>query len=372
MDALDPVSLGKPAAPATRLQRLRWVPARALLLPLLLLMGACAAAPRRAEAPVAPAPRLLVVTTALPLTLFSRAVAGDCAEVRSLIPEGLDPHDLQARPADLLLLRRAAVLVRNGLGLDDNVKPWIASAANADLQVVDTSAGVAALPSTSTATSPATGAESGASGRPADPHGASPEPAGHADGHGHAEPDAHGHAHQHGPLNPHIWLDPRRAEQQLSAIRDALVRADPACAATYRRNADAYAAQLRQLDQQIASQLAPYRGRTLVTYHAVAPYFAERYGLRAEAVVDQPGQPPAPAELQRLARTVRSQRLQALLAEPPQPSPALQALARDLGLKLLLFDPLETTSPQAATDPGTYLTVMRRNAAAVRGVFSGP
>ncbi len=315
-----------------------------LLLPLALLLGACTNASRREASPV------LVVTTALPLTLFSRAVAGDCAEVQPLIPEGLDPHDVQARPADLLLLRRARVLVRNGLGLDDYVTPWIAAAAARDLRVVDTSAGVAALP--------------------ADVDGSASHSPGEA-GHGEAGHGDAGHSHSHGPLNPHIWLDPRRAEQQLNAIRDALVQADPACAAAYRRNASAYAGQLRQLDQQIAAALAPYRGRTLVAYHDVAPYFAARYGLRAEAVVAKPGQPPAPAALQRLHRTVQSQGLRALLAEPPKPSPALQALARDLGLQLLLFDPLETASPQAADDPNTYFTVMRRNALAVRGVFAG-
>lgn len=336
-----------------------WRPLLALL-PLAPLLGACAT-----PSPQATASRLQVVTTALPLTLLSRAVAGDCAEVQALIPEGLDPHDVQARPADLLLLRRARVLVRNGLGLDDYVKPWITSAAPPDLRVVDTSQGVAALPSA------AGDAEADAPSRDND-HDHDQDPGGHSP----VEPDQHGtkdqHRHSHGPLNPHIWLDPQRAEQQLNSIRDALVQVDPGCAATYRRNASAYGQQLRALDRQIAAELAPYRGRTLVTHHDVLPYFAQRYGLQAAALVEQPDQPPTPADLQRISRLARQQGLRALLSEPPRPSRSLEALARDLGLRVLSFDPLETAPAAAAADPDTYLRVMRSNAATVRQAFAGP
>ena len=329
------------------------------LLALAALLGSCSAP----SPPQATAPRLQVVTTALPLTLFSRAVAGDCADVQPLIPEGLDPHDVQARPADLLLLRRARVLVRNGLGLDDYVTPWITSAASPELRVVDTSKGVATLPS-------ATGeAEADAPGQDHD-HAHDhddPSPVEH-DQHG----DEHQHRHSHGPLNPHIWLDPQRAEQQLNTIRDALVQADPGCAATYRRNASAYGQQLRALDQQIGAELAPYRGRTLVSHHDVLPYFAQRYGLQAAALVEQPDQPPTPADLQRISRLARQQRLRALLSEPPRPSRSLETLARDLGLRVLSFDPLETAPAAAAADPDTYLRVMRSNAATVRQAFAGP
>jgi zinc/manganese transport system substrate-binding protein len=58
-----------------------------------------------------------VVTTFLPITFLTRAVAGECAEVRALVPPAVGPHDFQARPGDLLALQRARVLVKNGLGV---------------------------------------------------------------------------------------------------------------------------------------------------------------------------------------------------------------------------------------------------------------
>ena len=289
--------------------------------------------------------RLRVATTVLPITLFTRAVAGDCAEVVSLLPASAGAHDFQARPADGVALQQARVLVKNGLGLEDFLHKLQASAANPDLVVIDASRNVTPL--------------AGAA-----------QPRVDRDAHGHG--GDHGHGHDHGPVNPHVWLDPLRAVQQVETIRDGLVRADPRCAPTYRSNATAFIARLRQLNRQLADQLAPYRGRTLVAFHDVAPYFAERYGLKATFLVDVPAMNPSPADLQRVAGTVKRHQLRALLSEPQQGQRSLNALARDLGIGVKVFDPLEIASEAEARQPDTYLKVMARNGDQVRAVFTGP
>lgn len=286
-----------------------------------------------------------VVTTFLPITLFTRAVAGDCAEVTALIPPNSGPHDFQARPADLAALQQARVLVKNGLDMEGFLEKLLASASNPQLTVVDTSRGVATL-----ASSP----------QPA------PEQSKQAK-HDHS----HDHSHDHGAVNPHIWLDPLRAVQQVEAIRDGLVKADPSCAKDYRRNAATTINQLRQLDREIADQLKPYRGKTFVAFHDVAPYFAERYGLKVTFLVDIPQLNPSPVDLQRVTAEVKRSQLKALLSEPQQGNRSLNALARDLGVNVSVFDPLETASEQASRDPATYFQVMRRNVANLRQAFGG-
>lgn len=284
--------------------------------------------------------RLQVVTTFLPITLFTRAVAGECATVTALIPPNTSPHDVQARPADVARLSQAAVLVKNGLGMEDFLVKLVASAENPDLRVIDSSTGVATLEN--------------------------PEPAPDHHDHGH-----HDHGHAHGPVNPHIWLDPLRAVQQVETIRDGLAQADPACAEGYRRNAAAFTAQLRGLHAELATQLRPFRGKTFVAFHDVAPYFAERYGLKAAFLVDVPELNPSPADLRRVAEVVKASDLQALLSEPQQGQRSFNALARDLGVRISEFDPLETGSEEASRAPDTYLLVLRRNAANLVQAFGG-
>lgn len=344
--------------PPWRARSLSAVLAGALALPLL---GGCAARPPGAAAgravpagqglPMRPTPaRLPVVTTILPITLFTRTVAGDCAEVTPLIPPASSPHAFQARPADLLALRRARVLVINGLGMEGFLERLIRAAENPTLLVIDANRDVTPL------SLPA--ADHGDHGHDGEPHG---------------RERGEGEARAGAPIrNPHSWLDPLRAVQQLETIRDGLIRADPACAAGYRRRAAAAITQLRQLDRDIAAQLAPYRGRSFVAFHDVAPYFAARYGLKAAFLVDVPEVNPSPRDLRRVAALVQNSQLRALLSEPQQGDRSFNALARDLGVRLSLFDPLETAEPGAPLDLSTYLRVMRRNTTDLRQAFGGP
>jgi zinc/manganese transport system substrate-binding protein len=313
----------------------------ALLLALAALLGACAFSPPPSDTADSTS-RLKVVTTILPVTLFTRAVAGRCATVTPLIPPTMGPHDVQARPADLAALRHARVLVKNGLEMEGFLDKLVAAADNPRLLVIDSSRGIATLHS------------------PEKPRAAE---AGHGSG------EAPGHGHSHGTVNPHIWLDPLRAAQQVETIRDGLVKADPGCAVDYKRNADAFLRQLRGLNSEIAGQLKPYRGQTFVAFHDVAPYFAERYGLQATFLVDVPEVNPSPADLRRVSAEVKRSQLKALLSEPQEGNRSFNALARDLGVTISVFDPMETASEQAARDPATYFKVMRRNVADLREAF---
>ncbi|AKN60507.1 zinc transporter substrate-binding protein [Synechococcus sp. WH 8020] len=281
--------------------------------------------------------KLNVVTTFLPITLFTEAVAGECATVTALIPPNLGPHDFQATPSDIAALSKASVLVKNGLGMEYFLDKLTDSAENDSLQVIDTSRGVAVIESDE-------------------------DEGGDHD---------HDHDHDHGEVNPHIWLDPLRAVQQVENIRDGLVKADPDCADGYTQRASAYSDQLKELNTTFATQLKPFSGKTFIAFHDFAPYFAERYDLKAEFVVDVPEMNPTPADLQRVSNRVEQTQLKALLSEPQEGDRSFNAVAEDLGVNVVTFDPLETGSEEASKQPDTYFKVMKSNVASLIKAFGG-
>ncbi len=313
-------------------------PALALAAGLSGLLLGCRPALQAPETQAGRADRPSVVTTFLPITLFTRAVAGDCAEVTALIPAATGPHDFQARPGDVAALKNARVLVKNGLEMESFLDKLVKGAEIPGLKVIDSSRGIPTLEN--------------------------PEASGEARAEAH---DNHGH--EHGPTNPHIWLDPVRAAQQVDNIRDGLIAADPACADGYRRNAAAFSGQLRQLNTDFEKQLAPFRGKTFVVLHDFAPYFADRYGLKASYLVDVPEQNPSPADLARVAETVKRTQLRALLSEPQQGNRSFNALAGDLGIPISVFDPMETGTEEASRNAATYGAVMRRNVSDLVSAF---
>ncbi len=137
-----------------------------------------------------------------------------------------------------------------------------------------------------------------------------------------------GDHHEHGEFNPHIWLEPKRAIQQVENIRDGLIAVDPAGTADYTANAAAYIAELEALDAEIAADLTPYVGKTFVAYHDFAPYFADSYGLKAEFLVDVPSENPSPKDVKKVVDLVEASNLKTLLTEP-QAGQRLEALATD-------------------------------------------
>ncbi|MBK8023908.1 MAG: zinc ABC transporter substrate-binding protein [Chloroflexi bacterium] len=70
------------------------------------------------------------------------------------------------------------------------------------------------------------------------------------------EEEGEEHAHEHGEFDPHVWHDPNNAVVMVENIRAALAAADPANADTYSANAEAYTAQLTDLDAAIREQVA--------------------------------------------------------------------------------------------------------------------
>ncbi|NJL54028.1 zinc ABC transporter solute-binding protein [bacterium] len=334
---------------------------------LALSLGSCATntpsnseSPQSNASPVAAADELQVVTTFLPITQFTKAVAGDRVEVTQLLPTNVGPHDFQARPEDVQRLTQADVLVQNGLEMEAFLEDLVANASNPDLKIIDSSEGIATI---------ANEEVEGHSHAEGEEHDHAHE---HAEGEEHAGGEEHAEAghHHHGEYNPHVWLDPKRAIQQVENIRDGLIAADPEGEAEYTANAAAYIAQLQELDAEITSTLQPYAGKTFVAFHDFAPYFAQSYGLEAEFLVDIPEGNPSPDDVKRVTDEVQASDLKAILTEPQAGESSFAALANDLNVAVSTFDPLETGGPEAL-EPEYYLTTMRQNVESLVTAFGG-
>ncbi len=261
---------------------------------------------------------LKIVTTFLPIHLFTKAVVGDTGEVDILISPGMEVHDYQATPKDAQLLATADILVENGLGMEEFLSGLIANAGNSQLQQIDSSKGIEVIEE---------------------------------------EHEEHGHGHHHEEGDPHVWLDPVLAQQQVATIRDGLIAIDPNNADSYRSNADAYIQQLQQLDSEFQQRLAPVAGCNFITFHDAFAYLAQRYGLKQEAIVEIPEDSITPQDIQRVQQTASQYQVKALLTEPGIEDKRIQQISSDLNLPLEAIDPLES----GETDPQYYFQAMRGN-----------
>jgi len=303
-----------------------------LVMPLVLLVTVVSAAgcryagPIQAEKPQggAQAERIRVVATILPLADVARKVGGKAVEVTCLLPPGASPHTFEPRPGQLQAVSRAQIFLSVGAGLDDWVAKLVESAPGA-VHVVATR-GMELL-----------------------------APVEHEHGTG-----GDGHGHEGAAGDPHVWLDPLAVRDVIApAICEALVTVDPARADTYRGNLARYQEELSSLDREIRDRVASFRRREIVTFHPAWAYFARRYGLEQVAVlVESPGKEPPARWLGEVADTMRRLRINVVFAEP-QFNPALaEAVARELGGRVLFLDPL---GGEGIPGRDSYLGLMRYN-----------
>src|SRR5919106_1688532 len=179
--------------------------------------------------------KLRVIASFFPLYDFSRNVGGDRAEVSVMVPAGIEPHDWEPTPRNILDAENADMIVYNGAGFES----WV-SGINARF-VVDTSRGIQLMEG-------GEGAQGGSN------------------------------------FDPHIWLDPVLAKKQVEAIRDGFIQTDPVNSDYYSQNAQRYIAELDSLDSFIRSELSSCTLNDFIAFHDSFSYFANRYNLTQHSV----------------------------------------------------------------------------------------
>ncbi|WP_193194360.1 metal ABC transporter substrate-binding protein [Nostoc sp. MG11] len=276
-----------------------------------------------ASNPSGQARKTKVVTTFLPMYLFTKAVAGNVADVEILVPPGTEIHEYQATPENVKAIATANVLVKNGLGLEEFLEDTVKNAQNPKLTEIDASKGIKPLNEISPV----------------------------------EETVKEEKDHDHATGNPHVWLDPVLAKQQVINIRDGLIASDPGNKAAYEANATAYINELESLNGEFQQTLQKNPNCTFITFHDAFPYLAQRYKLKQVAVVKVPEDQLSPADVQNAVNAVKKYKVKALFSEPGVDNKLLNSLSQDLKLTLRPLDSLET----GETDPQYYFKAMRAN-----------
>ena len=297
---------------------------RALRIPAivrLLAAGALALVAVTLPAPTSAQERLRVLTTLPDLWSITRALVGDLGEVQVATRLGQNPHDLEIRPSQIMLVKRAEILVRNGLDEDAWIDPVIESSGNPRLlrgapSVIEAVRGLGVLK-----------VRSGPVDR------------------------SLGDVHPSG--NPHFTLDPGTMPIVTANIAAGLGRLRPDLAERIEVNRRSFLEDVAAAARRWTEALAPHRGAAVVSYHDSWPYFYRAFGFEELGVIeDRPGVPPSPQHLAALIRQMRERRAKVVLVESWYPTDTPMAVARAAGARVLVVP----QSPGAMKGTDTYIS----------------
>ncbi len=305
--------------------------ARGAALALALSLASGCATPGAAPAAQPTPAKIKVVATFSILGDMAANIGADKIELRTLVGPESDAHDYEPTPADSQTLAEADVILENGLEFESWL-PALYTASRSKAKRTVVSEGV----TTRTMT-----------------HDGATE------------------------TDPHIWQSPENAVRMTANIAAALSAADAANAATYKANADAYAARLTELDKAIKDEVAslPADRRRLVTSHDALGYFAERYGFEVVgSVIDslstEAGEPSA-AELAGIIDAIKKSGVKAIFLESMGNAALVERVAKESGV--VVGPELYTDALGKAGSPGaTYIDALRHNAREIVKALSAP
>jgi zinc/manganese transport system substrate-binding protein len=231
------------------------------------------------------ADKIRVVATIPDLKALAEEVGGKLVDVEALARGNQNAHELEVRPSLMLKLRRADILLENGLELDTWADVVVQGANNPNIVRgapgrIDVSRGIQVLEVPSTRVDRSMG-------------------------------DVH-------PLgNPHYSLDPGMAPVITQNIVDAFARFAPDRRTEFERNRQAFLSRLDEAMARWRSMLDPLKGSKVVVYHPQWIYLLTRFGLsQAATLEDRPGIPATPSHLTRVIRQMKDERIKVIIVEP--------------------------------------------------------
>ncbi len=260
-----------------------------------------------------PQRKVKVVASFYPILEFVKKVGGDRVEVSSLIPQGMEPHDFDPTVQQVQNVESADMLVYNGGGLEG---PWIKKI-NAKF-AVDSSQGLI-LPRIN-------GTELTAD-------------------------------------DPHIWLDPILAKEQVKKIREGLIKVDPRYTVYYNENAKEFMSELDSLDGIIKSELSDCEKRDFIAFHNAFSYFANRYGLTQHSIQGlSPEAEVLPQQIQQIIELARGRGIDTIYSEDLIDPRLANVIAQEIpNSKVLVLSPIEGINKEEQNAGEGYLNKMREN-----------
>ena len=261
------------------------------------------------------AEKLKVVTTFTIVADMARNVAGEAAEVTSLIPAGAEVHNFQPTPSDIRAASEADLILWNGLGLEAWFDRFFRNLR--DVPAVVVTEGVEPIPI----------AEGPYAGQP----------------------------------NPHAWMSTADALIYVENIRAALAAADPDNAEVYAANAAAYSGEIEALAAPIRERLAaiPEARRWLATSEGAFAYLTRDFGLGEIYIWPiNEANTGTPQQIRRAIDLIRKHNVPVLFSESTVDPRSAQQVARETGIAYGGVLYVDSLSPPDGPVPG-YLDLMR-------------
>ncbi len=296
-----------------------------LLVALMLLLCGCSyTAPQKND-------RLSVVCSIFAPYDFARQVAGERADVKMLLPTGVESHSYEPTPRDIIELENSDIF----FFVSEHTETWVTQITDAlegeDLRKIEI----------------------------AEELGIEINDHDHEHHHG-EEHDEHGE----GETDEHIWTNLETATRMIDCIAREMGEADPSNADYYNENARSYSAQILNLRDDFSRLVESSRRSEIVSGSRFAmKNFANEFGIEFTAAFDScvDNTEPSASVMAQIIDKINTDRLPVIFYEELTEPKIARAVSNETGAKMLLLHSCHNVSSDEMKRGETYLTLMRQN-----------
>ena len=288
-----------------------------------LIMG-FAACSRTTEKPTQQS-GLTIYASFYPMQFLASQIAGDKAQVISLVPAGVEPHDWEPKPKTLAGLQESDMLVYNGAGMEAWLEDFLPSLQKAGVKTVNTSNGLELLPFN----------------------------------------EKNEEENQKGEVlayDPHVWVSPAKYKQQAQNVLNALIEVDAAKQDYYKSNYNKLAEQLDKLDSDYRQAIAGFKSKVFIVSHSAFEYLAKEYGLTQLPIRGvTPQAEPSPAKLAELVQICKENNIKYIFFESLVSPKLSETLANEVGAETLVLNDGQGITEEQMKQGKSYITIMYEN-----------
>jgi zinc transport system substrate-binding protein len=288
-----------------------------------LIMG-LAACSRTTEKP-AEQSGLTIYTSFYPMQFLASRIAGDKAQVISLVPAGVEPHDWEPKPKTLAGLQESDMLIYNGAGMEAWLEDFLPSLQKAGVKTVNTSTGLELIPFDE-------------------------------------KNEEEDHEGEDLAYDPHVWVSPAKYKQQAQSVLNALIEVDGANQEYYNSNYNMLAEELDKLDGDYRQAVAGFKSKVFIVSHSAFEYLAKDYGLTQLPIRGvTPQAEPSPAKLAELVQICRENNIKYIFFESLVSPKLSETLANEVGAETLVLNDGQGITEDQIKQGRNYITIMYEN-----------
>ena len=301
--------------------------------------------------------KIKVVASFYPMYDFTKMIGGDKVDVKTMIPSGVEPHDWEPSPKDIVEIGRSKLFVYNGVGME----PWVdkvkQNIENKDLIYVEASKGVKLLKNSDGDHDDHDKADKHDDHDKADKHDDHDKADKHDD---HDKDDKH--EHNHGEFDPHVWLNPENAKIEMKNIMEALVKVDPKNKTYYEKNYEENAKKIDKLNDEFKKSLANVKRRDIIVAHQAFGYLCDAYGLKQIPIEGlSPDSEPDAARMAYVTNFAKKNKVKYIFFEELVSPKVAKTIANEVGAKTEVLNPIEGITEKQIKSNANYYTIMEEN-----------